>query len=147
MRSGPLIPTATHVATPSPARERVASPARRPPVVVAELVHQRLRQSGDRREAAQRGRELELALACRVHPVTERGSELALDLYERVTALDAFDALLAASALNRGIDAILSVDRAFDHVPGLERVDRLELSALERPRSRSPARVPGAPSS
>lgn len=99
-------------------------------MVVAELVHQRLRQTGDRREAAQRGREL--VLACRVHAPGEADTSLALELYERVPGLDSFDSLLAATALNRGIDTILSADRAFDGVPDLERVDPLDAGALER---------------
>ena len=99
-------------------------------VVVAELVHQRLRQTGDRREAAQRGREL--ALACRVHAPGEADASLALELFERVAGLDSFDALLAATALNRGIDAILSADRAFDHVDDLERVDPLDSATGDR---------------
>ncbi len=33
------------------------------------------------------------------------------------------DAVFAALALNRGIDAILATDRAFDGIEGLERID------------------------
>jgi hypothetical protein len=37
--------------------------------------------------------------------------------------LDARDAVFAALALNRGIDAILTTDRAFDGIADLERID------------------------
>lgn len=98
------------------------------PVVLAELVHQRCRQTGDRREAARRGRQV--ALVCRVQPSAPADAELAWELYERDGGLDVLDALLAASALNRGIDAVLSADRAFDLVAGLERVDPLDPNAV-----------------
>jgi len=42
------------------------------------------------------------------------------ETHERVTARDATS---AAVALNRGFDAILSADRDFDEIPGLERID------------------------
>jgi uncharacterized protein len=91
------------------------------PVVIAEFAHQRLRQTGDREEAAARARQA--AVAFHVHAVDDDDARLALDLYERSSGLDAFDALLAATALNRGIDAIVSADRAFAEVSGVERVD------------------------
>jgi predicted nucleic acid-binding protein len=46
-----------------------------------------------------------------------------LDLFRGHSDLDARDAVFAALALNRGIDAILSTDQAFDGVSGLERID------------------------
>jgi predicted nucleic acid-binding protein len=44
-------------------------------------------------------------------------------LLEAHPELDVADCVHAATALNRGLDAILSPDRAFDSVSGLERVD------------------------
>ncbi len=44
--------------------------------------------------------------------------------------LDARDAAFAALALNRGIDAILSTDKVFDEIEGLERVDPNDDRAL-----------------
>ncbi|MBX5446146.1 type II toxin-antitoxin system VapC family toxin [Sphaerobacter sp.] len=49
--------------------------------------------------------------------------ELGLALYERVPALGAFDAVLAAVALNRGASALVSADRAFAGVPHLQWID------------------------
>ena len=48
---------------------------------------------------------------------------LGLDLFAGNPGLDARDAVFAAVALNRGIDAILATDAAFDDVDGLERID------------------------
>lgn len=41
------------------------------------------------------------------------------------------DAASAATALNRGIDKILSADRDFDGIPGLERIDPSDERAVE----------------
>ena len=49
--------------------------------------------------------------------------ELGLNLFERHAALGAFDAVLAALALNRRADALVSADRAFGEVPGLRWVN------------------------
>lgn len=48
---------------------------------------------------------------------------LAVELYERHTRLEAFDALLAATALNREVAALVTADRAFADVPGLRALD------------------------
>ena len=48
-----------------------------------------------------------------------------LDLFERHPELGAFDAVLAAVALERRADAFVSGDRAFASVPGLSWVDPL----------------------
>jgi predicted nucleic acid-binding protein len=93
------------------------------PTVLAEVVHQRLRQTGDRGEAARRG--AQVAAACRVYSTEQADAQLAWELYERVAELDAFDALLAAVGLNRGVDMVISADRGFDHVSGIERIDPL----------------------
>jgi len=44
-------------------------------------------------------------------------------LFEQDEALGSFDALLAAVAVNRGSDALVSADAAFAGVPGLHWVD------------------------
>ena len=48
-----------------------------------------------------------------------------LDLFERHPELGAFDAVLAAVALERRADALVSADRAFASVPGLSWFDPL----------------------
>lgn len=97
-------------------------------VVLSELVDQRLRQTGDRIEAVKRAHQV--AVICRVHSTDVADAKLALEVYERVNGLDAFDALLAAVALNRGIDAVLSADRAFDGIDGLARLDPVDADFL-----------------
>jgi uncharacterized protein len=48
---------------------------------------------------------------------------LGLELYEAHERLGAFDAVLAGVALKRGVQALVSADRAFADVPGLPWVD------------------------
>ena len=52
-------------------------------------------------------------------PVEEEHLDLGLGLYERDEGLGAFDAVLAATALGSGVEALVTADRAFDGVPGL----------------------------
>ena len=52
------------------------------------------------------------------------------DLFENHDGLDARDAVFAALAINRGIDAILATDRAFDGIDGLERIDPADERAV-----------------
>ena len=49
--------------------------------------------------------------------------EAGLALFEQVRALGAFDGVLAAVALGRGAEALVSADRAFGAVPKLRHVD------------------------
>ena len=46
-----------------------------------------------------------------------------LDLFEEHPALGAFDAVLAAVAIGRRADALVSADRAFAAIPGLTLID------------------------
>jgi uncharacterized protein len=45
-----------------------------------------------------------------------------LKLFEQATRLGAFDAVLAATAIDSGVDAIVSVDAAFSDVTGMRHV-------------------------
>lgn len=56
---------------------------------------------------------------------------LGLELFEHHSSLGAFDAMLAAVALNHRAEALVSGDRAFAWVPGLHWVDP-STSALNR---------------
>ena len=49
--------------------------------------------------------------------------DLALTLFQRHSALGAFDSVLAALALNQRIEAVVSADPAFGTVPNLRWVD------------------------
>ncbi|MDP8969067.1 MAG: type II toxin-antitoxin system VapC family toxin [Actinomycetota bacterium] len=92
--------------------------------LVHELVHVLARRSGDRAGAVARGKAV-FAL-CRVHEEQPSDLRLALGLFAAHEALDLRDALFAATALNRDIHAIVSPDRSFDGVGGLERIDPVD---------------------
>lgn len=89
--------------------------------LVQEFAHVRIRRTGDRPGA------LALARAvgelCRLHGFEPPDLPLAMTLLEHHTGLQTRDAVHAATAINRGIRKILSPDRAFDAVPGLDRID------------------------
>lgn len=91
--------------------------------LVQEVVHHRLRRTGDRVRAVQEGREISAALTLLDF---DRGIlDLSLGLIERLPTIRGRDAVHAATAIAYGIDTIASPDRAFDAVPGLTRVDPL----------------------
>lgn len=96
--------------------------------LLQELLYQRARRTGDRRGAAKAARHVSgLAWWHSVEPTdVQRG----IDLFETHESLDARDAVFAAVAINRGIDAILATDRAFDEVDGLERIDPADERAV-----------------
>lgn len=54
---------------------------------------------------------------------TERDLDAGLRLFERHDGLDAFDAVLAATALEHGAEALVSGDRAFEDVRRLRFVE------------------------
>jgi len=95
--------------------------------LLQELANQRLRRTGDR-DGATAARNV--AKLVRLHPVEPDDALLGLDLFKRHPGLDARDGVFAAVALNRGIDAILTTDSAFDGVDGLERIDPANRRAL-----------------
>jgi uncharacterized protein len=89
--------------------------------LLQELLHQRARRTGDRAEAARAARHV--AKLAWWHPVEPNDIQRGIDLFETHDSLDARDAVLAALAINRGIEAILATDLTFDGVEGLERID------------------------
>jgi uncharacterized protein len=97
--------------------------------LVQEVVHHRLRRTRDRARAAREARAV--ARLCRLHELRAEDVLRGLDLYAATQGLGSRDAVFAAVALNRGIPAILSPDRAFDEVPGLRRVDPADGAAVE----------------
>lgn len=96
--------------------------------LIQEFANQRLRRTGDRDAAAAAARNI--AKLVRLHPLEPDDALLGVDLFETNPRLDARDAVFAAVALNRGIDAILATDRAFDEIDGLERIDPADERAL-----------------
>lgn len=96
-----------------------------------ELVHEfayvRQRRRG-RADAAHWARRV--GRACPLHAVETDDIARALDLWCDHERLDMRDAIFAAQALNREIDAILSPDLGFDGIPGLERIDPADDAAV-----------------
>ncbi len=76
---------------------------------------------------------LDVADSCVLHDVESHDLRRALDLLVTCPTLHVRDALHAATALRRGLEAVLTPDQAFDSVPGLTRVDPHSFAAgLER---------------
>lgn len=99
------------------------------PDLVQEFLHQRARRTGDRAGAAALARDV--VSLCRFDDLSEADTRRALDLFERHERLTARDAVFVAFALNRGIDAILSVDRDLDGIDGLTRIDPADSHAVD----------------
>ena len=99
-----------------------------------ELIHEfayvRLRQVGSRADAMRSAHTVRRS--CSLHVVEPRDIERALDLWGEHERLDVRDAIFVAQALNREIDAILSPDRDFEGIPGVERIDPADASAVAR---------------
>jgi uncharacterized protein len=97
-----------------------------------ELIHEfayvRLRQVSSRVEAARFAHSI--ARSFSLHVVEPSDMERAVDLWCEHERLDVRDAIFAAQALNRGIDAILSPDQDFDGIPGLQRIDPADANAV-----------------
>lgn len=97
-----------------------------------ELIHEfayvRQRRMRARADAAHWA--LRIGRSCRLHVVAPSDMQRALELWREHERLDMRDAIFAAQALNRDIDAILSPDRGFDGVAGLERIDPADADAV-----------------
>ncbi|WP_022884451.1 type II toxin-antitoxin system VapC family toxin [Glaciibacter superstes] len=89
--------------------------------MIQELVHHRLRRTGDRSLAAADGRDV--SAVCTLLNFDREVLDLSMSLIERIPTIRGRDAVHAASALVYGIERIVSPDRAFDGIPGLTRVD------------------------
>lgn len=94
--------------------------------MIQELVHHRLRRTGDRALAAADGRDT--AQLCTLLNFDREVLDLALDLIERIPTIRGRDAVHAATALAYGIERIVSTDSAFDGLLGLARIDPAEWS-------------------
>jgi predicted nucleic acid-binding protein len=94
-----------------------------------EFVHVRARRNAATRATAVADAR-NVAATSRLHTVGRDDIKRALELWTEHERLDMRDAIFAAQALNRGIDAILSPDRGFDGIPGLERIDPADAKAV-----------------
>lgn len=97
-----------------------------------ELIHEfayvRLRQVKHRADATRSARAI--ARSFSLHAVEPPDMERALELWSEYDRLDVRDAIFAAQALNRGIDAILSPDGDFDGIAGLRRIDPADTASI-----------------
>lgn len=89
--------------------------------MIQEVVHHRLRKTGDRALATRNGRDL--AATCTTLAFDREILDLALDLIERGPTIRGRDAVHAATAIAYGIERIASTDSAFDAIPGITRLD------------------------
>jgi predicted nucleic acid-binding protein len=88
--------------------------------MIQEVIHHRLRRSGDRLKSVQQARHA--SALCTLLNFDREVLDLALDLIERIPTIRGRDAVHAATALAYGIETIISPDRAFDGIPGVTRV-------------------------
>jgi hypothetical protein len=72
----------------------------------------------------------DIAATFQLHVVEPSDVTRALELWCEHQRLDMRDAIFAAQALNRSIDAILSPDGDFDGIPGLQRIDPADANAV-----------------
>ncbi|CAN5191653.1 hypothetical protein BH24ACT1_BH24ACT1_03610 [soil metagenome] len=98
--------------------------------VIQEFAHVRSRRRW-REDAVELARRYAILLSPLLLPTAEYLDD-GLSLYPRHPGLGAFDAILAAVAIARGADALVSADAGFAGVPGLRHVDLAsrELQAL-----------------
>lgn len=96
--------------------------------LLQELMHLRARRTGDRLDAAKAARSV--ARLAWWHSVEPNDVQRGIDLFAVHDHLDARDAVFAALAINRDIDAILSTDRAFEGIAGIERIDPSDKRAV-----------------
>lgn len=89
--------------------------------IVQEYAHILLRRGLDR--TAVRADARDVAALFRTHEFGEADLTRALELVEAHPELGMRDAVHAATAIRRDIELIVSPDRGFDAVPGLERLD------------------------
>jgi predicted nucleic acid-binding protein len=96
--------------------------------LIHEFAHVRCRREVTRADAV--GSARDVADMGPLHSVGPQDIERALGLWCEHERLDMRDAIFAAQALNREIDAILSPDKDFDGIPGLERIDPADPDAV-----------------
>jgi predicted nucleic acid-binding protein len=90
--------------------------------LLQEFVHVRWRRRGYRQQAVREAADIAVVLSA-LHDLTEADLRRALGLFEKTESLTMRDAIHAATALNRGVELIVSPDSHFDEVAGLTRID------------------------
>jgi len=96
--------------------------------MVQELVHVLLRRHGDRAAAVAQAQNV--GRLCELHDFVVGDLVEAMALYVAHSALDMRDAVYAATVRTRGLEHVISTDRAFDGIPGLTWVDPADSRAM-----------------
>ncbi len=99
--------------------------------MVQEYLHLVLRRGGPRDDALAEAHEV--ASVCELHPFDTEVLARVTALLGEYPFLGERDAVHAATALEHGIDVVLSTDRVFDRIAGLRRLDPLAAIAELRP--------------
>lgn len=89
--------------------------------MVQELVHHRLRKTGNPKAAAQDGKSITGSFT--ILSFDREVLDASLRLIEQHPGVRGRDAVHAATALAYGIERIASTDPAFDRIPGITRID------------------------
>lgn len=96
--------------------------------LVQELASVLLRRAPDRLVAL--GHVRDAATLCRLHDFAVADIPLMMSLLEGRPGLAPRDAQFAATALGRGVRTIVSADRDFDGIAGIERIDPADADAV-----------------
>ncbi len=70
----------------------------------------------------------DVAILCELHEFDQRVLDLMMELIKTVDHLGGRDAVHAATAVRVGVARIVSPDQGFDAIPGLRRIDPLDLA-------------------
>jgi len=97
--------------------------------LVQEILWVRARRLDDRRQALQDARDV--AELCVLHPLETRDLEAAMALYQNHATVTPRDAVYAATAIERGVGRIVSADRHLDDIPGLRRIDPVDIATVD----------------
>ena len=97
--------------------------------LVQEVLWVRARRLDDRRQALQDARDV--AELCVIHPLEAHDLEAAMALYRDHAAITPRDAVHAATAIGRGVGRIVSADRHLDDIPGLRRIDPVDIATVD----------------
>lgn len=97
--------------------------------LVQEILWVRARRLDDRRQALQDARDV--AELCVLHPLEAHDLEAAMALYGDNATITPRDAVHAATAIERGAAHIVSANRHLDGIPGLERIDPVDVATVD----------------
>jgi predicted nucleic acid-binding protein len=97
--------------------------------LVQEVLWVRARRLDDRRQALQDARDV--AELCVLHPLDAHDLEAAMALYHDNATITPRDAVHAATAIGRGVGRIVSADRHLDDIPGLRRIDPVDIATVD----------------